>query len=182
MHNPAIPLLRLIERLIGRLLSREAVWQCGSEAVWLLIREAVWRLIQSDPVPLWLRGDDAISLILSDIIRFQGQVGWGTLNFSNYFELIQSRYFQIVRNNFPFCHIALNTSSDILRFSHILTHCCVNTFSQIFPSATSNWSFLSIFFLIISSMQEVLLDLEMINIEIQISTLNGVIIWKWATN
>ena len=54
MHNPAIPLLRLIERLIGRLLSREAVW----------------RLIQSDPVPLWLRGDDAISLILSDIIRF----------------------------------------------------------------------------------------------------------------
>ena len=139
MHNPAIPLLRLIERLIGRLLSREAVW----------------RLIQSDPVPLWLRGDDAISLILSDIIRFQGQVGWGTLNFSNYFELIQSRYFQIVRNNFPFCHIALNTSSDILRFSHILTHCCVNTFSQIFPSATSNWSFLSIFFLIISSMQEV---------------------------
>ena len=70
MHNPAIPLLRLIERLIGRLLSREAVWQCGSEAVWLLSREAVWRLIQSDPVPLWLRGDDAISLILSDIIRF----------------------------------------------------------------------------------------------------------------
>ena len=64
MHNPAIPLLRLIERLIGRLLSREAVWQCGSEAVWLLSREAVWRLIQSDPVPLWLRGDDY--QILSD--------------------------------------------------------------------------------------------------------------------
>ena len=136
MHNSSPPATPSIGRLIGS-------------------REAVWRLIQSDPVPLWLRGDDAISLILSDIIRFQGQVGWGTLNFSNYFELIQSRYFQIVRNNFPFCHIALNTSSDILRFSHILTHCCVNTFSQIFPSVTSNWSFLSIFFLIISSMQEV---------------------------